>query len=320
MIPRRLRSSLAATSFLLLLAAGSNAGQRRVDVGSGGLAFGPQDQTLNLGDHVTWIWVGAGHNVENGVSLSDPNQGTIFNTAVGGSTAAFTWKADQTGTIPYFCAPHFNFGMTGSLMISSSGVSVSNFRITEVQYDEASGHDRVEVANLGADFGDLGRYRISINGTTAVQVPLSSVIVLSGTGRVVVHTNQGSAGSTQTDLFMGAIGNLSATGSIALFAPNTISPSLTDPTQIVDFVQWGAGNQPNAATAVAAGIWPSVGEFVAQVPTPGPDGPYDLTLCGSESEQGAARWRVAHPNFGAQSLCATPTQATTWGRIKLLYR
>ena len=94
MIARRLRSSLAATSFLLLLAAGSNAGQRRVDVGSGGLAFGPQDQTLNLGDHVTWIWVGAGHNVENGVSLSDPNQGTIFNTAVGGSTAAFTWKAD----------------------------------------------------------------------------------------------------------------------------------------------------------------------------------------------------------------------------------
>ena len=91
MIARRLRSSLAATSLLLLLAAGSNAGQRRVDVGSGGLAFGPQDQTLNLGDHVTWIWVGAGqHSVENGVSLSDPNRGTIFNTTEVGSTAAFT--------------------------------------------------------------------------------------------------------------------------------------------------------------------------------------------------------------------------------------
>jgi plastocyanin len=316
----RLRSSLAATSILLLLAPGLNAGQRRVDVGTGGFSFGPQDQTLNVGDQVTWIWVGNNHSVENGTDPnSDPNAGTIFNTPAVFSTAAFTWKADRTGTIPYFCNPHFGSGMTGSLAISASGVNVSSFRITEVQYNDASGHDRIEIANLGGDFGDLGRYRISINGTTAAQVPFSSVSVVSGSspGRVVIHTNEGTSGSTATNLFMGGIGDLPATGSVTLYAPNTINTSLTDATQIVDFVQWGAGSQPNAATAVAAGVWPSVGEFVNAVPV---NGNYDLAFCGVVSDRGASHWDVAHPNFRTQSLCATPTQASTWGRIKLLYR
>jgi len=311
------RSFLAVVP--ILLASVSNAGQRRVEVGVGfqSISFGPQDQTLNLGDQVTWIWVGSGHNVVNGSGPGGPGTGTIFNTTTLGSTGAFTWKASQSGFVPYFCSPHFSLGMTGSLLISTA--VVSSFRITEVQYNDATGHDRIEIANLGGDFGDLGRYRISINGTTAATVPLRDVGVQSGSspGRVVIRTNEGTTGSTTTDLRMGGIGDLPLTGSVALFAPNTINTSLPDATQIVDFVQWGAGNQPNAATAVAAGIWPSTSEFVPAVPVAGN---YDLVFCGVESDHGAAHWDVGHPNFGTQSLCATPTQASTWGRIKLLYR
>jgi len=319
---RGFRVPLAAASIsLLVLALCAQAGQRRVDVGSGGFSFAPATQTLNNGDQVTWVWVGGGHTVTNGTDPAlDPNAGLIFNSDfLNGTPNAFSWKADRTGPVPFYCDPHFSFGMTGVLQISASGVNVSSFRITEVQYDEATGKDRVEIANLGGDIGDLGRYRISINGTTSALVPLNSVSVLSGSspGRVVIHTNEGTAGSTSTSLFM-SIGDLPTTGSVALYVPNTkTGTSLTDATQIVDFVQWGASNQPNAATAVAAGVWPSTAEFVDPVPV---IGNYDLAFCGTESQRGKAFWSVAHPNFRTQGLCATPTQATSWGRIKLLYR
>jgi len=313
------RWSLGLALCSLWIVSTSNAGQRRVDVGFGGLAFAPATATLNLGDQVTFVWVGAGHSVTNGTNPNlDPNAGTIFDTGVLSSTpAAFTWKADRTGAVPYFCTPHFSFGMTAGLQISASGVSVSSFRITEVQYNDASGHDRIEIANLGGDTGDLGRYRISINGTTTALVPLNSALVLPGSspGRVVIHTNEGTTGSTANNMFM-AIGDLPAVGSVALFAPNTVGPSLADATQIVDFVQWGATGQPNEATAIAAGLW-TAGESVDPVP---PSGNYDLVFCGLESQHGKSFWEVAHPNFRSLALCATPTQASTWGRIKLLYR
>jgi plastocyanin len=319
----RIRPPLAAAAIALLLAPAAYPGQRRVDVGVGvgNIQYGPQTPTLNLGDQVTWVWVTGGHTVTNGIDpISDPNAGTIFDSGfLNGSTQSFSWKADRTGNVPFYCDPHWSFGMTGTLQISASGVSVSSFRITEVQYDEATGKDRIEVANLGGDIGDLGRYRISINGTTSALVPLGNVLMLSGSspGRVVIHTNEGTAGSTSTNLFMN-IGDLPTSGSVALYVPNTkVGTTLTDATQIVDFVQWGAGSQPGAATAVAAGVWPSTGEFVDPVPVVGN---YDLAFCGTESQRGKAFWNVAHPNFRTQALCATPTRATSWGRIKLLYR
>jgi plastocyanin len=319
---RASRRSVVVALLLLLIASGSNAGQRRIEVGFAGTNFGPDTQTLNLGDQVTWVWASFFHSVTSGTAPApDPDAGAIFDSGtLSANPSAFTWKADRTGNVPFFCTPHFFSGMTGTLQISPPGtIAVSSFRITELQYDEAAGHDRIEIANLGGDSGDLGRYRISINGTSSAIVPLNSALVLSGTspGRVVIHTNEGTAGSTASNMFI-AIGNLPTTGSIALYAPNTKSgTSLADATQIVDFVQWGAGSQAMAATAVAAGVWPSVAEFVDPVPV---TGTYDLAFCGLESDHGKAFWNVAHPNFGTQSLCATPAQASSWGRIKLLYR
>ncbi len=320
----RLRLPLAATAVSLLLATGANAGQRRVDVGvgSGSIRFGPENQAINDGDHVTWVWSGngGGHTVTNGLDGDDPASGMIFDSGnMSGTPRGFTWKADRTGTINYYCAPHVGSGMIGTLAISASGVAVSSFRISEVQYNHATGLDRIEIANLGGDSGDLGRYRIAISASASVLVPLNSVFVVSGAspGRVVIHTNEPGTNSP-TDFYMGGIGDLPTSGSVALYAPNTkLGTSLTDATQIIDFVQWGAGGQANAATAVAAGVWPSTGEFVPAVPVLGD---YDIAFCGAESQRGAAFWNVAHPNFRTQTLCATPTRATTWGRIKVLYR
>jgi hypothetical protein len=118
---------------------------------------------------------------------------------------------------------------------------------------------------------------------------------------------------------MPTIGDLPTSGSVALYAPNTVPGEtvLTDETQIIDFVQWGAGSQPNAATAVLAGVWPAAGDFVPAVPDLGD---YDLAFCGTATQRGVSFWNVAHPNFRSQAICATPAQASSWGRIKLLYR
>ncbi len=62
-------------------------------------------------------------------------------------------------------------------------------------------------------------------------------------------------------------------------------------------------------------MWPG-SEFVDPVPV---TGNYDITFCGTATQTGKAFWNVAHPNFNTQVLCSTPTRASTWGRIKLLY-
>ena len=319
MKPRNLLSLPAATLLALGLGPASDAGQRRVDVGSGGDLFAPRDASINLGDHVAWVLVNGGHTVTSGLGNSDPEMGQLFDVPLG-SGQAFSWRCNLLTRVRYFCKPHIGNGMFGSLVVSASGVNVSSFRISEVQYNEASGLDRIEIANLGGGSGDLGRYRVAINGTTAAAVPIGSVVVLQGAspGRVVIHTNENLA-STQTDLYMPGIGDLPATGSVALYMPNTAAghTSLTNATQIIDFVQWGAGSQPNAATAVQAGVWPSVSDFVPAVPAAGG---YDLAFCGTESQRGPGFWQVALPNFRSQAICATPARTSSWGRVKLLYR
>ena len=312
---------LAAAAISFLLAPVASAGQRRVEVGFGGNLFSPPNITLNLGDHVTWVWAGGLHSVTSGTGPTDPFVGQDFDSAIlNGANQAMTYHSDVLGTIPYFCDPHFPVGMTGALQVSASGVNVASFRISEVQYNAAGGLDRIEIANLGNDSGDLGLFRIAINGTTAITIPTSSILVLAGgsPGRVVIHTNQ-SGSNTPTQLFMPTIGDLPATGSVALYAPTTVPGEtvLNDESQLIDFVQWGAGSQANSGTAVLAGVWPAVGDFVPAVPALGD---YDLAFCGTAAQRGVSFWNVAHPNFRSQAICATPTQASSWGRIKLLYR
>jgi plastocyanin len=310
-----MRSFWIVAAILMHLATRADAGQRVIYVGDGGNRFSPSVQTLNVGDYVTWSWVSTAiHTVTSGTSPSAPSG--IFGTpSMAGTAQAFTWRADRTGSVPYFCSIHA--GMTGILEISASGVRTSSFRITEVQYDEAAGKDRIEIANLGGDPGDLGKYRIAIRSSAAVTVPYEKLPVSTSPGRVVIHPNE-TGTTTPAEFYMAGIGDLPLSGSVALYAPDTKPPTtLDDASQIIDFVQWGAPNQPNANAAVAAGIWPSASEFVAAVPA---TGGYDLAFCGTEAQRGAQFWDVAMPNFRAQALCATPVQTSTWGRIKLLYR
>jgi plastocyanin len=308
------RPFAVAMLLCLVLAPAGRAGQVHVDVRS--RTFDPPTILLNQGDQVVWVWHADRHTVTH-TTPPPPifDSGPLFYNSTSGT--AFTWKSDRTGSIPYHCTPHLLDGHVGTLTISASGVDVADFRITEVQYTATGGLDLIEISNLGAAAGDLGRYRIAPSNGSTVTVPVDSFLVRPG-DRVTVHANASGTSVEPTDLYLPSLPDLPTSGSLALYVPNTApSTSLNDSTQIVDFVQWGAGGQSREATAVAAGYW-SAGQFIPTVGVPA----HSIEFCGGPADRGRLNWEeISSPNFGSNGNCSTtPTLPTTWGRLKSLYR
>ena len=305
----------AATCLAILVATvvggTAHAGQHRINVASN--LFSVANQAANNGDHIVWVWTGTPHSVTSG---SGGTPSGIFDSAIQFSVAsAFTWKADRTGVIPYYCIPHAP-GMAAQLSLSASGAAAPSFRITEVFFNSPAGQDFIEITNLGTAAGNLGRYRVSI--ATGAQFTLPGVgtslnIAVPIGGRVVLRLGQ-SGTDSNTEAFLPGQPQLGTTGSVALYAPNTINTSLAAADQIVDFVQWGATGQPNAATAVSANLWngaEAAGTTAA---------PNAIEFCGDESAHGASLWRTRQGSSPGTADCTTPTFPSTWGRIKSAYR
>ncbi len=309
---RLLMHAFAVLAALVLTVAIAGARQRRIDLS--GFSFTPSAATLNQGDHAVWIWVGGTHSVFSGANASPDG---IFGSGGSGAGQTFSWKSDRTGTLDYFCGFH-GLSMVATLDLVASGAtaSLSDFRITEVQYTAAGNADLVEITNLGAT-GDLGKYRLKISGATVqtLAIGASTNIAVPAGGRVVLHVGQ-SGTNTATDLFFNlAAGLPDAAGSVALYVPNTQSTALTNATQIIDYVAWGAAAQENEATAASALLW-TAGTSVGAVASGS-----SIEFCGQSGQYGAARWyENPTPNFGGSDNCLTPVTPTTWGRIKTLYR
>lgn len=311
-------AALAAALFVASFATPVLAGQVRVSVGTPVFGYSPGVVNVNTGDRVCWVWTAGSHTVTSGDSSTATPNGTFSagSGPFGVSASSFSWRA-QTGVFPYFCIPHAPT-MAGRVIASpGNGIPVPDFHLTEVQFNADGGLDLVEITNMGPVAGNLGKFRLAANTSTA---PLSLSVTLSGTelpvpsgGRVVVHLNTTGTNSA-TDLFYSGF-ELPASGSVALYVPNQIQPSLALADQIIDFVQWGAASQPNEATAVAAGLW-TAGAFIGDVAAG-----HSIEFCGQASEHGFAFWsEVAVPNLGTDGDCATPTERHTWGSLKTRYR
>lgn len=315
--PRR-----AALAALLMLVASSpiaRAGQVRVSVGAGGFAYSPTVVNVNTGDRVCWVWTAGSHTVTSGDSATATPNG-VFSAGSGPfgvSGTSYSWRA-QTGVFPYFCIPHAPLMAGRVIATPGNSIPVPDFHITEVQFNATGGLDLVEITNMGAATGSLGKFRLAAQSASTT---LSLSVLAGGTeltvasgGRVVVHLNAAGT-NTSFDLFYAAAPELPAAGSVALYVPNQINPSLALADQMIDFVQWGAAGQPNEATAVTAGLW-TAGAFVDAVA----DG-HSIEFCGQAAEHGFAFWsEVAVPNFGTDGDCATPTERRTWGQLKTRYR
>ena len=125
MVTRILRCRVASCLLSLLtfgapLVPAVQAGQVRVNVGSGGSFFTPYAVNINEGDHVVWVWLSGSHTVTSWTlpadSVNFSADGAIFDSGgspFGLSNQRFAWKSDRTGHVPYVCVPHIVDVMSG---------------------------------------------------------------------------------------------------------------------------------------------------------------------------------------------------------------
>ena len=320
-------AAFAALSFSFVSTA--RAGQERVVVGAGGNSFTPSTITVNAGDHVIWFWQTGGHTVTSGnPNAPTPTGDGLFRSSTSGIAASsrFSWKSTAVGSYSYYCLPHAP-GMAGIVNVVASSADVADFRITEVEFAGAGGADRVQVSNLGTDGGFIDFFRMSWVSATTQTITNTSVFVGAGSA-ITLHFNA-SGTNNATNLFFPAMPELGTQGSFALYVPNSTSTgssapaALTDPDQIVDYVEWGTPGQaamPNRTTAVSASFWTAGDAVNTDALLPGGGAGYSISFCGARNEHGASFWQISTPNFGTAARCVTPVKSPTWGRIKALYR
>ncbi len=108
---------------LTLVLVSSLAGAVTHTVTQKNLTFNPATITIEEGDTVEWIWSGGSHTVTSGTDLSDPEVGLLFDQPFNSSNPTVTHTFNQAGSQNYFCRPHLDFGMTGTVIITAvSGV------------------------------------------------------------------------------------------------------------------------------------------------------------------------------------------------------
>ena len=141
------------------------------------------------------------------------------------------------------------------------GTGQAIIRITEVDADS----DAVVITNLGDGELEVGSFFMCLGpGTYA---PIS--------GLTADNTNIAPNASITLSYDM----NPTADG-LSIFTTDSFGS--TDPEVLLDYVQWGAGNQPRVDQAVTAGRWDNAANFVAE------GSPYNFT--GTATQFGSAFW------------------------------
>lgn len=129
MFSKRILSLLAAP---VLLALGAQAQTTHV-VTLSGVSFSPPVLKIDVGDSVEWQWISGSHNVVSGSGgvadgiFTSGNPTSMFGkkfTVV--FDQAFVTANPKPGNLyPYFCQPHFAFGMVGSVQVQTPATSTS---------------------------------------------------------------------------------------------------------------------------------------------------------------------------------------------------
>ncbi|MEY2603599.1 MAG: hypothetical protein QOH31_1380, partial [Verrucomicrobiota bacterium] len=86
----------------------------------GDLSFSPDSVSIQPGDTVQWVWANAGmdHSVTSGINGASSG---LFDSGLHkSSTFTFSFTFPNAGTFHYFCTPHFEFGMTGTVTVAAA--------------------------------------------------------------------------------------------------------------------------------------------------------------------------------------------------------
>jgi plastocyanin len=89
------------------------------EVTMGAASFNPGNLTVETGTTVTWV--NTSNEVHTVTSGSDGNHDGLFDSGNMNPEAEFTYTFNEEGTFPYYCIPHLNMGMTGTITVSDNG-------------------------------------------------------------------------------------------------------------------------------------------------------------------------------------------------------
>ncbi|GEM_PF-808670 len=89
------------------------------EVTMGSASFNPGNLTIETGTTVTWI--NTSNEVHTVTSGSDGNHDGLFDSGNMNPDDEFTYTFNEEGTYPYYCIPHLNMGMTGTITVSDNG-------------------------------------------------------------------------------------------------------------------------------------------------------------------------------------------------------
>jgi plastocyanin/uncharacterized Zn-binding protein involved in type VI secretion len=95
-----------------------------VQVAPGGdLSFSPSSVSIQPGDTVKWVWADASmpHSVTSGAGCA--SDGRFDSGLQHSSTFTFSFTFPSTGTFPYYCIPHCDDGMTGTVNVVAPSAS-----------------------------------------------------------------------------------------------------------------------------------------------------------------------------------------------------
>lgn len=75
--------------------------------------------TVAVGTTVEWQLSGViGHTVTSGTGAAAPGAGSLFDFVMNPANPTFTFTFNTPGEFPYFCRPHENAGMTGTVIVT----------------------------------------------------------------------------------------------------------------------------------------------------------------------------------------------------------
>jgi plastocyanin len=110
---------LDSVQTLLACLSGGDGGGEITDVSlTNDLQFVPSEVVIHVGDTVRWTNTGSiFHTVTSGTDSSELAAGALFDQPMPAG-AVFEFTFTTPGTFPYFCRPHEDFGMRGTVVVN----------------------------------------------------------------------------------------------------------------------------------------------------------------------------------------------------------
>lgn len=170
-----------------------------------GIAFSPNDLTIQVGETVLFDNVGGSHNVDG----NDPMNPESFGNSVAPAPWQYTYTFNTPGVYNYHCDPHEGFGMTGVITVQAA--MAGEVIITEINYNNpgSDSYEFVELYNNGDEAVEMEGW------TLANAIEFTFPALTLGVGEYVIVANDAAAFEAAFGIlpleFSGALNNTGET-------------------------------------------------------------------------------------------------------------